>query len=82
LFDPADVDAMHAAATKQASLVRQLKKDGAPAAEIEAAVAVLKQLRVDLEAAVAVAVSNEPAFNRKGESLQSCFAMACLSCGD
>lgn len=64
---PADVDAMHAAATKQASLVRQLKKDGAPAAEIEAAVAVLKQLRADLDAAVAVAVSNEPVFNRKGE---------------
>jgi glycyl-tRNA synthetase len=47
----ADVDALRAQATTQGGLVRKMKKEGAPQAEITAAVEKLKALKVQLEAA-------------------------------
>ena len=57
---PLDLDALRASVTKQAGAVRQLKADGAPAAEVQAAVAALHELRKALDEASAAAGGVDP----------------------
>jgi glycyl-tRNA synthetase len=60
-----DLDEMSAQCTKQGSLVRQLKKDGAASDDLASAVEKLKALKAALEKATKAQGSNGPQFNRK-----------------
>ena len=62
---PVDVDAFSATVTKQASLVRQLKKDGVDPMEIKSAVDLLKDMKEKLERLQKAAAKEEKPFNRK-----------------
>jgi len=61
------IDALAAQVTKQGSVVRQLKKDGAASEDIAEAVTLLKKLKVDAEALKAKQDELDPSkkFNRK-----------------
>lgn len=59
-----DADGLAAAVTKQGSLVRQMKKDGAAADAIKAEVGKLQGLKADL-ATVTAAAESESTFDRK-----------------
>ena len=59
-----DVDAYAASVTKQGSVVKQLKKDGAPPETIKAEVDKLKALKADLEKLQAAEDSKNPKFKR------------------
>ena len=61
-----DIYSIQAKITSQQSLVRQLKKDSAAAADVQIAVEKLLQLRDQLASIEKLTQSNTPAFNRKG----------------
>jgi glycyl-tRNA synthetase len=54
-----DLDALKASVTKQGGLVRQLKADGAPGEQVQAAIAELKALRERLDALAAAQPEQE-----------------------
>lgn len=61
-----DIDALSASVTKQASLVRQLKKDGCSSEEIASAIEELQKLKISVEELRKQQTSSSPpAFNRK-----------------
>ena len=60
-----ELDALNASVTKQGSAVRQLKKDGADANDIEAAVKQLQALKISATDMSAKLTAGEPQFNRK-----------------
>jgi len=60
-----DIDALNAQVTKQGSVVRQLKKDGASSDEVAAAVDKLQQLKISVEELRKKTESAEDAFNRR-----------------
>ena len=62
---PFDIDAFSATITKQGSLVRQLKKDGAEPIIIKAEVDKLKEMKAQLEKEMKNVASKGEAFNRK-----------------
>lgn len=59
-----ELDALNAQVTKQGSLVRQLKKDGAEADKIQAMVKQLQELKIKAEE-ITKAHASEDTFNRK-----------------
>lgn len=61
-----DIYSIQAKITSQQSLVRQLKKDSAAAADVQVAVEKLLQLRDQLVSIEKLTLSNTPIFNRKG----------------
>lgn len=65
VIDETDIYSVSAAATRQAACVRDLKKSGAPAADIESAVAILKDLRAKAEKLQANEIDNAKSFNRR-----------------
>ena len=62
---PFDVDAFSATITKQGSLVRQLKKDGAEPLIIKGEVDKLKEMKIQLEKEMKNVASTGEVFNRK-----------------
>jgi hypothetical protein len=60
-----DVDALSARVTKQGSLVRQLKKDGASSDAVAEALAKLQELKISVEEARKATDSGGDAFDRK-----------------
>ena len=59
------LDALNAQITKQGSTVRQLKKDGAAATDIEEAVKALQALKISANELSEKIQANVPQFNRK-----------------
>jgi glycyl-tRNA synthetase len=60
-----ELDALNASITKQGATVKQLKKDGAAASDIEEAVKSLQALKVSATALTSQLESTTPTFNRK-----------------
>ena len=60
-----ELDALNASITKQGSTVRQLKKDGAPADDIEKAVKALQELKISAAGISSKLEADAPKFNRK-----------------
>jgi glycyl-tRNA synthetase len=61
-----DLDGLRAQVTRQGGLVRTLKKEGAAQEEVTAAVNLLKQFKVQLEAAVSASEASSPKIDRAG----------------
>jgi glycyl-tRNA synthetase len=60
-----DIDALSASVTKQASLIRQLKKDGCSSQEIASAVEELQRLKISVEELRKHLAAVDASFNRK-----------------
>jgi glycyl-tRNA synthetase len=60
-----ELDALNASVTKQGATVKQLKKDGAAASDIEEAVKSLQALKVSATTLTSQLESTTPTFNRK-----------------
>jgi glycyl-tRNA synthetase len=63
--DVVDIDALSASVTKQASLVRQLKKDGCSSQEIASAVEELQRLKISVEELRKHLAAVDASFNRR-----------------